>query len=147
MTDQAQHMVLSMSRVGLRITEQRKSIITLFVQADGYLTPRAVYESLATKHSGLSYDTVYRNLRIMSEVGILEPFHFDEGVKFRIGCYADHDHHHHHLICVSCDHIFPLDDCPMDKGMKFPSSFRVTGHRFEVYGYCTNCDPLSKKSE
>ena len=147
MTNQAQQMVLSMSRVGLRITEQRKSIIALFVKTDGYLTPRAVYESLTTKHSGLSYDTIYRNLRIMSEVGILEQFQFDEGVKFRIGCYADHAHHHHHLICLSCDHIFPLDDCPMDKELKLPSSFRVTGHRFEVYGYCAKCDPQFKISK
>src|SRR5437660_888372 len=87
----------SMASNGLRITEQRKSLAKLFAEAPGYLSPKEVYDCLEAKYKGLSFDTVYRNLRILYDMGVLEQFQTEDGVKFRMGCYSN-DHHHHHLI-------------------------------------------------
>jgi Fur family zinc uptake transcriptional regulator len=99
-----------------------------------------VNEGLEAKHSGLSFDTVYRNLRVLDDLGVLEQFHFEDGIKFRIGCFTNnHNHHHHHLICLSCDHIYPLEFCPMPYVAELPHHFRIVKHKFDIYGYCNQC--------
>lgn len=126
-----------MSKQGLRITDQRRTLAQLFADADGYLSPKSVYEYMGKKYSGLSFDTVYRNLRVLSELGVLEQIVFEEGVKFKLHC-SEH-HHHHHLICLQCEKTYPLAFCPMNEVAGIPSQFQVVQHKFEVFGYCENC--------
>jgi Fur family zinc uptake transcriptional regulator len=133
----------SMASNGLRITEQRKSLAKLFAEAPGYVSPKEVYDCLEAKYKGLSFDTVYRNLRILFDMGVLEQFHTEDGVKFRMGCYS-HDHHHHHLICLSCDQIYPLEFCPMNFVGAIPDQFKVVKHKFEIYGYCFMCSQVEE---
>jgi Fur family zinc uptake transcriptional regulator len=137
----AEWIIRTMSTRGLRITEQRRTLARLFADAQGFLTPLEVYSELVSKHPGLSFDTVYRNLRTLHEMGVLEPFYIEDTIKFRIGC---HDHnHHHHLICLDCSQMFPLEFCPMNS-LKVPDSFQIVKHRFEVYGYCFDCKKQEK---
>jgi Fur family zinc uptake transcriptional regulator len=133
-----------MSNHGLRITGQRRTLARLFAEASGFLSAKEVYQSLEMKHHGLSFDTVYRNLRLLQELGVLEQFNFEDGMKFRLGCYG-HKHHHHHLICMSCDHIYPLDYCPMEHLTNLPAHFQVVKHQFEIYGYCEECQQPDNK--
>jgi Fur family transcriptional regulator, zinc uptake regulator len=122
----------------LRITGQRRLIAERFASASGFVTPREVYDYMNVHHPGLSYDTVYRNLRTLVELHILEQFDHADGVKFRLHCNTEHTHHHH-FICTRCDALFPLRFCPMEINSLVPDSFSVTGHRFEVYGLCNSC--------
>ncbi len=133
-----EHILKEMEEKNLRITEQRKTIARWFADQSGFVTPRVVYEHMTQHHSGLSFDTVYRNLRTLVSLGILEQFERADGVKFRLHCDSHHAHHHH-FICTSCESIFPLDFCPMDTKIRVPEHFFVSGHRFEVFGLCSDC--------
>lgn len=126
-----------MAERGLRITEQRRTLAKLFVDSDGYLTPMDVYEHMEKQYSGLSFDTVYRNLRLMNEMNLLEQFVFEGGIKFMLHC-QEHDHHHH-LICMSCEKTLPIVFCPMDSVANIPDDFEIVKHDFEVFGYCKEC--------
>lgn len=123
---------------GMRITEQRKTLARLFAEKDGYWTPKEVYERMSERYPGLSFDTVYRNLRQMHEFGILEQFTLDGGVKFRLRCEG-HSGHHHHFICLGCDRVEPIDYCPMPDAAGLPPDAEVVRHRFEVFGFCGDC--------
>ncbi len=125
-----------MSKQGLRITDQRRTLARLFAEAPGYLTAKDVYEYMERKYSGLSFDTVYRNLRVMQELGVLEQIVFEDGVKFKSHC--SQDHHHHHMICLQCEKTYPIAFCPMDM-TDMPEQFEVIRHKFEVFGYCKDC--------
>ncbi|RIX54163.1 transcriptional repressor [Paenibacillus nanensis] len=125
-----------MSNRGLRVTDQRKTLAKLFADSPGYLSPKDVYEYMGRTYSGLSFDTVYRNLRVMEELGVLEQVMFEDGVKFKLHCREEH--HHHHLICLQCGHTYPITFCPMDQ-TAVPEDFRVVRHKFEVFGYCKDC--------
>ncbi|OUS77487.1 transcriptional repressor [Paenibacillus sp. MY03] len=125
-----------MSSQGLRVTDQRKTLAKLFADSPGYLSPKDVYEYMCKKYSGLSFDTVYRNLRVMEELGVLEQVVFEEGVKFKLHC-REHEHHHH-LICLQCGLTYPITYCPMEQTV-VPDEFRVVKHKFEVFGYCKTC--------
>ncbi|WP_442601251.1 Fur family transcriptional regulator [Paenibacillus sp. KN14-4R] len=132
-----EQIISMMSQQGLRITEQRRTLADLFAGSENYLTPKDVYEHMAQKYSGLSFDTVYRNLRIMNDMNVLEQFVFEDGIKFRAHC-QEHDHHHH-LICLHCARTIPFVYCPMEGASGIPEDFSVVKHKFEVYGYCKDC--------
>lgn len=130
-------MLKVMSRNGWRVTEQRKMLAHIFVEHDGYLSPKDVYDLMTVKYPSVSFHTIYTNLRMLSEMGVLEHVYFmDGGLKFRGSCL---DHHHHHLICVNCEETIPFDYCPMDQGLELPGDYKILHHRFDVYGICKEC--------
>lgn len=133
-----QSMLEAMSRKGWRITAQRKRLARLFASTERYLSPLDVHAYMKEEYPGVSYDTVYRNLRLLSdgENAVLEHFHFNDSVRFKARCLI---HHHHHIICLSCERTYTFDFCPMDDVSGLPKQFRVLNHRFEVYGYCQDC--------
>ncbi|MGF7048562.1 Fur family zinc uptake transcriptional regulator [Paenibacillus sp. DS2015] len=133
-----------MSEQGLRITDQRKTLASLFGETSGFLSAKDVYDHMGKKYSGLSFDTVYRNLRVMQELGVLEQVVFEDGVKFKAHC-AEHMHHHH-MICLQCQKTYPIAFCPMNM-TDAPDEFQVVKHKFEVFGYCKNCQENVKGEE
>lgn len=132
-----EEIVNQLAAQGLRITDQRRTLAKLFVETPGYIAPKEVYDYMGKSYSGLSFDTVYRNLRIMEELGVLEQVVFEDGVKFKLHC-REHDHHHH-LICLQCGKTYPIKHCPMDQTL-IPGQFKVIRHKFEVFGYCGDCE-------
>ncbi|MFD1955883.1 Fur family transcriptional regulator [Paenibacillus thailandensis] len=132
-----EEIVNQLAAQGLRITDQRRTLAKLFVETPGYIAPKEVYDYMGKSYSGLSFDTVYRNLRIMEELGVLEQVVFEDGVKFKLHC-REHDHHHH-LICLQCGKTYPIKHCPMDQTL-IPDQFKVIRHKFEVFGYCGDCE-------
>lgn len=130
-------MLETMSKHGWRVTEQRKTLARIFASHGGYLSPKDVYDKMCIHYPSVSFDTVYRNLRMLSEMGVLEHFYFMEGgLKFKESCLT---HHHHHLICVNCEKTLAFEDCPMEHGVKLPGNYKVVNHRFEVFGICEAC--------
>lgn len=133
---ETERIVRLMSDQGLRITEQRRTLARLFADAPGYLTPKEIYDHMQRVYPGLSFDTVYRNLRVMQELGVIETFMLEDGVKFKLSC--GEPHHHHHMICLQCEKTVPIRSCPMPD-TALPEGFEVVRHKFEVYGYCPDC--------
>ncbi|MBB6732131.1 transcriptional repressor [Cohnella sp. CBP 2801] len=131
-------MLNRMSEAGLRITEQRKKMAKLFAESPGFVSAGEIFLYLRSFYSGLSYDTVYRNLRLLLKLELVELVHFEDGNKFRIN-RDEKPSHHHHFICLACDYVMPIEYCPMASLPALPDSVTVIKHRFDVYGYCGNC--------
>jgi len=140
----AQEMIDAMSRHGLRITDQRKTLARLFAEASGYLSPKDVYDYMGKTYSGLSFDTVYRNLRLLQDLGVLEQFVFEDGIKFKAHC-SEHGHHHH-AICMQCEKTYAVPFCPMDIQVDLPKGFHVVKHKFELFGYCDDCNDAAPEN-
>jgi len=68
-------MLATMTRNGWRITDQRRTLVQIFTSNEGYLSPKDVYDQMSLKYPSVSFDTVYRNLRMLSEMGVLEQFY------------------------------------------------------------------------
>ncbi|AOZ91485.1 Fur family transcriptional regulator [Paenibacillus crassostreae] len=130
-----------MAGQGLRITDQRKTLAKLFGENSDFLSAKEVYEYMGKKYSGLSFDTVYRNLRVMEELDVLEQIVFEDGVKFKVNC--SEGHHHHHMICLQCQKTYPITFCPMNL-TDTPEQFQVVKHKFEVFGYCQDCQQVTE---
>lgn len=102
------------------------------------MTAKEVLDFMKDEFPNLSFDTVYRNLSLFSELGIIEETELNGERRYRFRC-VDADDHHHHVICLRCGKTKHLDACPVENMLPPTADFTITGHKFEVYGYCNNC--------
>jgi Fur family transcriptional regulator, zinc uptake regulator len=122
---------------GYKHTDKRKDLLELFAKEKRYLTAKEVLEAMKPLYPGLSFDTIYRNLSLFDELEIIEVTELDGEKRYRFGC-ATNDHHHH-LICLECGKTKHVHVCPMNEVNVKEKDFYVTGHKFEIYGYCNEC--------
>lgn len=121
---------------GYKMTERRKVILGFFHEDDRYRTAKDLYDYMEQQYEGISFDTVYRNLHLYHDLGILESTELNSEKHFRMNCS---DHHHHHFICNDCGSAKKINFCPMGYLKTLPQSFEVLGHKFEIYGLCPTC--------
>lgn len=123
---------------GHKVTPRRKHMLDYFFNADGYRTAKDVIEHMKQIHQGISLDTVYRNLNLYDELGILETTELNAERHFRMNCA---EHHHHHFICNDCGKTKKINACPMDDVQEnLLANYSIEGHKFEVYGLCPRCN-------
>ncbi|WP_027964312.1 Fur family transcriptional regulator [Halalkalibacillus halophilus] len=122
---------------GYKYTKKREDILTFFTKEDGYRTASDLLSHMSKRYEGMSYDTIYRNLHLFSELELLESTELEGEKHFRLAC--GHEEHHHHFICKSCGKTKAIHTCPMNViSHDFPG-YTIDNHKFEVYGYCPKC--------
>jgi len=134
-------MIEKIKKHGYKITLQRRLILEALSRAGKPQTAQEVYQYIIKKVPGIGFDTVYRNLVLLDELGIVNRLNFKTRFSTRFELFAGS--HRHHLVCLGCGKNIPIDYCPFNEYKVEPAEreyFRVTGHVFEVYGYCRECD-------
>ncbi|GAA0588992.1 zinc uptake transcriptional repressor Zur [Virgibacillus siamensis] len=121
---------------GYKTTAKRKDMLTFFAKADGYRTAKDLIQFMEPTYKGISFDTVYRNLHLFDEVGILETTVLNGEKQFQLTCTDDH---HHHFICKECGKTKEIAVCPMDEIKNDLGNYSIEGHKFEIYGLCPMC--------
>jgi len=126
-----------LSSAGLRMTNQRALILDIIRR--GHLDADEVYRQAREKQPRLSLSTVYRTLRRLKELGLVEELHFDEAHHhYEVKPPAEH----HHLVCLGCGKIVEFE-CSLSQEMKqeiaHKKGFEVTGVEVHMTGYCSKC--------
>lgn len=121
---------------GHKYTDKRKMIIDIFVNEDKYISAKTIQQRMDSAYPGISFDTIYRNLYLFKDLGIIENTELDGEMKFRIACT---EHHHHHFICEKCGDTKVIDFCPMDSIKQQLPNVIIHTHKLEVYGVCEKC--------
>jgi Fur family transcriptional regulator, zinc uptake regulator len=129
---------------GYKVTDKREYILALFADNKRYISAKEVMKHLKSKLPGLSYDTIYRNLSLFTDLQLLEATELDGEKKFRLSCSTSK--HHHHYICLSCNKTKQVTECPMTVLPINNDEFQVVDHKFEIYGYCAECQKSTSKS-
>lgn len=133
---QQQEAISLLKKHGYKMTKRREDILTFFAKEDKYYTAKDLYAYMETNYPGISYDTVYRNLHLYHDLGILESTDLRAEKHFRMNCG---DQHHHHFICNVCGKTKKVPICPMSEVERFLHAYQIDGHKFEVYGLCPTC--------
>ena len=126
-----------MALAKIRRSEQRDMIRDEVYSRCDHPTAEAVYEALRTKAPNLSLGTVYRNLNLLSELGVIlrvpvpgQPDHFDRTT-----------YPHCHFRCNCCNTVL---DLPMAPPVTLPDAqqslgCQITGFDLLFNGLCPNC--------
>ena len=124
---------------GIRRTPQRRAILEALEAAAGPLTAREVLDHAGRIESSLGLATVYRNLSLLEEAGVIVAVHLPhDPVRYETA----RQKHHHHFRCEDCDGVFEVEgSCPLRplEGATLPGGFRVRRHEVTYYGLCGDC--------
>lgn len=131
----------SVKRGGHRLTLQRRRILKALADAGHPQTAQEIHRRLAEGDPEIGLDTVYRNLRLLTGLGLVNKIAAagQRGDLFELA-----DDHHHHYLCLGCGAVTCLPVCPLGDHLPAPpapAGFQVMAHVFEVYGYCASCRP------
>ncbi len=88
----------------------------------------------------ISLSTIYRNLELLAREGIVKKSVVMDTNKARYE--LNREKQRHYVICVKCNSMKPLDFSPLnisEKELGEKTGYKITGHKFEVYGYCPGC--------
>src|SRR4051812_42879573 len=123
---------------GVRITPQRHAILEYLINSMSHPTADEIYKALEGKFPNMSVATVYNNLRVFKEVGLVKELTYgDSSSRFD---YSSSDHYH--IICEKCGKIVDFHYPGLDEVEHLAShvaGFKVTLHRMEIYGDCAAC--------
>ena len=127
----------------LRMTHQREIILEELRRCTTHPTADELYERIKKKLPRISLATVYRNLEILSEAGLIKKLEISGRQKRFDWDPQDHDH----VYCTQCHRVdnIPTASTPfstVDSGQQ--KGYRITGCRIEFYGLCPNCQKPQK---
>ena len=124
----------------LRITKQRQIILDELCSVTSHPTADVLYQMVRKRLPKISLGTVYRNLEIMSECGIIQKLDIG-GTQKRFDAAP---HVHYHVRCSKCGRVDDLDlppDFNVEKAASKLTSFKILRHRLEFTGICPECRP------
>ncbi|WP_295731286.1 Fur family transcriptional regulator [uncultured Limosilactobacillus sp.] len=124
---------------GLRWTKQRESLVRILeASLDRYVDITEVDRRMRKQYPNISHDTIYRNLQEFKELKLVETKPGTNGLMVKLECDP---HHHHHFICQNCGKVQEIKMVNFDYAdyQKQLPGAKITGHSFELYGYCAEC--------
>ncbi len=121
-----------------RMTKQRRIILDVLRGTKTHPTADWIYERVREHVPNISLGTVYRNLKILTEMG--------EVLELNYGSthsrYDGNPALHYHFTCEECGRCFDVSiDVRehLEREVASETGFRVDSHRLEFYGLCRNC--------
>lgn len=128
--------------LGQRYTAKRRALVDALVRS-GAPTPIG---DLADPRRGLPQSSVYRNLSILEEAGVVHRLVTGEGFG-RYELADDLTEHHHHVICRRCGRV---DDVAVPARLErsiatsvasvaVSTGFADVSHRLDLIGTCGDC--------
>jgi len=126
-----------LSQEKLKYTEQRWQIAELILKAGGHFDAQTIVDIVNKAHPEIGAATVYRNLKVLCDAGLLEKSH--QSVDGRELYELPDDEHHDHIICLDCGEILEFQNQKIEalqEHIASSFSFELSGHRHVIHGRC-----------
>ncbi len=121
-----------------RMTRQRQTILEILRSTSSHPTADWIHAQARKRISNISLGTVYRNLKVLKEMG--EIVELDYGSTF--SRFDGNPISHYHFVCEECGRVYDID-LPVDQGLEEKvrqrTGFEIRSHRTEFYGLCLEC--------
>lgn len=120
-----------------RKSKQRDAILENLLSRYDHPTAEEVYTDVKNIFPNISLATVYRNLNMLSDDGVIRSIITKDAVH-----YDGHMSGHRHVICNKCGKIFDIDvDVTDDILKKAGQSFdgEIENCKLIFYGICYDC--------
>jgi Fur family ferric uptake transcriptional regulator len=123
---------------GKRLTPQRELILRA-VETLGHATPDQVLAEVHKEASSLSISTVYRNLEVLEELGLVRHAHLSDRAPTY---HSTAEHEHFHLVCRNCHRVTAVDPdvaAPTVARLQDDYDFQPDIGHLTVFGRCKEC--------
>ena len=123
---------------GLAATHQRRVIFRVLAESEDHPSPETVYERVRQEIPSISQATVYKNIRLLVEIGLLHEVSQLHQTS-RLDANLDR---HHHLVCTECKRVVDYYDPALDgvaAGQSQPHGFQIERYQVEMHGLCPDC--------
>lgn len=130
--------VETLKEEGVRMTPQRHAILHYLMSSLQHPTADEIYKALSDTFPNMSVATVYNNLRLFREAGLVRELTYGDASS-RFDANMDD---HYHIICQKCGHITDFDYpvlTQVEKSASELTGYQVDTHRLEIYGTCPIC--------
>ena len=129
----------------IRLTPQRQVILEELAKVKTHPTANEVYDMVRKRLPRIGLGTVYRNLELMADNGMILKLEVG-GSQKRFDATTDL---HYHIRCTCCGRVDDIEFTTMpqlDQLAADSSDYQVLGHHIEFSGICESCgDPQEKK--
>ena len=119
-------------------TIQRSLVLDAVNRLKSHATADEVYAEVAATHPNISKATVYRNLNLLSEMGMIRKLEIPGGAdRFDHICKE-----HCHVKCEKCGRVFDIDIPYIDglnNRVENRNGFELTGYDILFRGICPGC--------
>jgi Fur family peroxide stress response transcriptional regulator len=125
-------------------SKQRQRILEVLGSTDTHPTADWIYAKLKKEFPSLSMGTVYRNLTILQEQGLINKIHFGSTHDR----FEAHVEPHYHLVCQQCSSIQDFEMSgyeELNKKAGRMTDFQIQRHRIDFFGICGKCSAKSKR--
>ena len=130
--------VMLLNESNLKATFQRIQLLES-IEDHGHMSIEEIYNEVVRTYPSLSLATVYKNIIVMVENGVLTEVSI-EGKKPK---YELSKEDHIHLICTECGEVEDkprMQDADISLNALAKSGhFKLTKQQINLYGVCENC--------
>jgi len=129
-----------------RLTPQRKVILETLRGIETHPTADEVYKMVREKLPKISLSTVYRNLEILSELGLVRKLALGDTQRR----YDGRTKNHYHIRCLHCGKVEDLTTGSFPelvKKVRPKTKYEIVGHCLEFFGVCPECKKRLKKTK
>ena len=125
---------------GLRNTPEREEIILEIFTSQDHFDVDELYLRLRNTGSRVSKASIYRNIPLIMECGLIKEVWHEDGHMHYEPVYGQI--HHCHLRCLSCGKVIEFVEDELQEiqnrlGKKH--DFDIVDHRLDLVGYCLEC--------
>ncbi len=123
---------------GLAVTHQRQVVYEAVIASHGHHSPETIYAAVRRLIPSISLATVYNNLRLFIECGLLREV-TPHAATLRVDGNLKP---HHHLVCFRCKSVQDIAGDFVDfkrLARQAPGGFDLKQPLVEVFGLCPRC--------
>jgi len=133
-----------LTKIGGRVTKERIALMRIICNYSGHFSAVDLQTALVAEGIKVSLPTIYRNLPVLVEAGIIRRTSLLEEAASQAATY-EHIYgkpHHDHLICVGCgarvEFVYPAIEV-LQEAVAREHGYELTGHHLELVGLCPTC--------
>ncbi|MEG1427630.1 MAG: transcriptional repressor [Oscillospiraceae bacterium] len=123
----------------LRYSRQRELIEKAVKAQVVHPTADDIYAILKTANENISLGTIYRNLNLLAQTGVIKKLSMPSGSdRFDGELYE-----HYHVLCTECGQLFDVPLVTMtelDASIQEQTGVTPVSHQILIMGICTKCN-------
>jgi Fur family ferric uptake transcriptional regulator len=122
----------------MRLTTQRQIILEELAKVTSHPTANEVYDMVRKRLPRIGLGTVYRNLELMADSGVILKIEVG-GTQKRFDATV---YPHYHIRCSACGKVDDIDmpvQLHINDAAAAATSYEILGHHIEFSGLCSDC--------